>query len=120
MQACTLTAMIHRWNDPQPLTPTTPPFFARKIAAYELGYPKTPCYALGQRVDERHNGKTVTAVFEYILDLTDSVIILLALLNIESLAYLLGAICIVFPFWTSDELCPHPVCRVPGALATGT
>jgi hypothetical protein len=69
-----LDSELHPWDGASPLAPG---FWSSRVKAHELGCGHGPCYALAQRL---YSGNPVSGVNEYVLYLTDGVLVLLAVL----------------------------------------
>ncbi|TAU83274.1 hypothetical protein [Rhizobium leguminosarum] len=78
---------IHGWNDQQPLQPN---FLGSRARAFEQGCDAQPCFAVAQRVDADDN--PIFGVNEYILYLTDGVLLFFALLAASGLVFLMWQI----------------------------
>jgi hypothetical protein len=64
---------IHAWDGKQPLADG---FLSSRREAYRLGCSHQPCFAVGERLDG--SGKPLAGINEYVLYLTDGVLILAA------------------------------------------
>jgi hypothetical protein len=76
-------SLVHGWNAQAPVGQG---FWNSRIKAHEMGCSSHPCFAVGPRVDG--TGAPIFGVNEYVLYLTDGVLILLTLLLALGLVYL--------------------------------
>lgn len=77
---------IHGWNDPKPLSDG---FMSSRADAYRRGCPHQPCYAVASRIGEA--GKPLGGVAEYILYVSDGVLLLSTVPLAVGMAYLIVA-----------------------------
>jgi hypothetical protein len=79
-----MESQIHKWDDQQPLQSS---FWGSRVRAYEIGCVQQPCFAIEQRVDAGKN--PIFGVNEYILYLTDGVLVLPALFMLAGAFFLM-------------------------------
>jgi hypothetical protein len=80
-------SQIHRWGDQRSLERG---FLESRARAYELGCARQPCFAVGQRVGA--DGNPIFGVNEYILYLTDGVLVLLLIVICSGAAFLVKVV----------------------------
>lgn len=78
---------IHGWNDPKPMRDA---FLASRIEAHRIGCAHQPCFAVGQRMDGA--AKPFAGVNEYVLYLSDGMLIVVVLLASGGLVYMSAVI----------------------------
>ncbi|MHC2618246.1 MFS family permease [Bradyrhizobium huanghuaihaiense] len=76
---------IHLWDKTTPLADS---FTASRAAAYAKGCPKGPCFAMGQRMEDKTPAEHVA---EYVLYWTDGFLIFLCLSLLAALTFLARA-----------------------------
>jgi hypothetical protein len=80
-------SQLHKWNDQQPLQSS---FWGSRVQAHEIGCAKQPCFAVDQRVDSANN--SIFGVNEYILYVTDGVLVLPAMFVLAGAFFLVRQI----------------------------